>query len=244
MALDLSDRVNHSIDWMRKTPIAHRGLHDSEAGIFENTLSAANKAVAAGFSIEVDLQPSVDRVPMVFHDYTLDRLTNQNGNFRDMNAAALIGVTIMNTMDVISPLSALLNLVDGKSGLVLEMKGQTGADKGFLKAVAAALEGYEGPFAIMSFNHQLLEDARKHVPHMPLGLVAEGGDEEYDTHREIAEKCDVDFLSYSIKTLECRFVRDFKKTGRPIISWTIKSPQDAEKSAKYADQITFEGFTP
>lgn len=244
MALKLSDKVNHEIDWMRKTPIAHRGLHKADAGIFENTLSAAKQAVEAGFSIEVDLQPSADTVPMVFHDYTLDRLTEKNGNIRDVERTTLYQIAIMGTSDRIPPLSALLDLVDGRVGLVLEMKGQLGADAGFLKAVANALEAYEGPVAIMSFNHWLLEDARKHAPHLPLGLTAKGGDENYDLHREIAEKCDIDFLSYSIKNLDCQFVQDFQKSGRSIISWTVKTLEDASKSAKYADQITFEGFTP
>ena len=42
------------------TPIAHRGLHDNEAGLPENSLPACAAALAAGYGIELDLQLTAD----------------------------------------------------------------------------------------------------------------------------------------------------------------------------------------
>jgi glycerophosphoryl diester phosphodiesterase len=65
--------------WLTERPIAHRGLHDRAAGILENTLSAADAAIARRFPIECDVQLSADGEAMVFHDHTLDRLTTERG---------------------------------------------------------------------------------------------------------------------------------------------------------------------
>ena len=128
----------------------------------------------ANFHIETDLHLSSDGVPMVFHDFALKRLTGQSGSVRDRTAAELQSMRI--GADRIPTLSQLLGLVAGRVGLVLELKGVAGRDNGFLRAVAAELKNYGGPFAIMSFDHWLLEDARRDAPELALGLTAEGDD--------------------------------------------------------------------
>ncbi|MET0259213.1 MAG: glycerophosphodiester phosphodiesterase, partial [Methylobacterium sp.] len=40
--------------WLTARPIAHRGLHDRSAGIPENTIAAAEAAIAGGYAIECD----------------------------------------------------------------------------------------------------------------------------------------------------------------------------------------------
>ncbi len=60
-------------------PIAHRGLHRSERGIVENTLSAVVAGMEHGYAVEVDLQPAKGEEPVVFHDEELDRLIDVKG---------------------------------------------------------------------------------------------------------------------------------------------------------------------
>src|SRR5256885_6742074 len=78
-----------SLDWLITRPVAHRGLHDSPAGVIENTPSAFAAAVAGNYAIECDLQLSADDDAMVFHDDTLERLTRGSGRVDAMPAAAL-----------------------------------------------------------------------------------------------------------------------------------------------------------
>jgi glycerophosphoryl diester phosphodiesterase len=59
--------------WLREVIYAHRGLHGP--GVPENSLAAADAAIARGFGIECDVQRSRDGQAIVFHDWTLDRLT-------------------------------------------------------------------------------------------------------------------------------------------------------------------------
>ena len=81
-------------DWLVARPIAHRGLHDPAAGLIENTLAAADAAIAGGFAIECDVQDTADGEAVVFHDFTLDRLTSQKGLVRERKAADLAGTAL------------------------------------------------------------------------------------------------------------------------------------------------------
>ena len=62
---------SQDLRWLTERPIAHRGLHDLNRTVWENTLSAFSRAVEAGYAIECDLQYAADGVPVVFHDATL-----------------------------------------------------------------------------------------------------------------------------------------------------------------------------
>ena len=75
--------------WLTERPIAHRGLHDAAEGVIENTLAAAEAAIAGGFAIECDVQLSADEEVFVFHDETLDRLTDSEGALIEMSAEAI-----------------------------------------------------------------------------------------------------------------------------------------------------------
>jgi glycerophosphoryl diester phosphodiesterase len=233
-----------SVEWIRRKPIAHRGLHDKAAGRLENSLSAVSAAIEHGYAIEVDLHPSSDMVPMVFHDNMLDRLTSEKGPFRARSARELRSVRLGKTGDHVPTLSELLERVDGKVGLVLELKGIFGEDEGFAAAVLKTLSQYKGDVAIMSFNHWLLADARLLGCNVPLGLTAEGKDKLNALHEQAAKDFEIDFVSYGIGDLPNRFVESFRTGGKPVITWTIRTPEQVEFSSLHADQITFEGFLP
>ena len=242
MTITFSTPPCKKVNWLREKPFAHRGLHDARKGIYENTLEACKAAMDAGYNMEVDLQPSLDGVPMVFHDYTLQRLTDIKGEIRSASAEQLQRTRIMNTDSCIPTLKELLDLIQGHSGILLELKGKPGNDDGFVEAVAKDLDGYSGDVAIMSFHHHILEDARSVAPDISLGLTAEGDDSYYEMHADICEKTNPAFVSYEVENLACKFVSEFMKTRRPLISWTVRSEKDAKFSAKFADQPTFEGF--
>ena len=62
---------------------AHRGLHDNETDAPENSMSAFRRAVEAGDGIELDVQVTKDKIPVVFHDFTLQRVCGQEGKVCD-----------------------------------------------------------------------------------------------------------------------------------------------------------------
>ena len=106
---------------------------------------------------------SSDRVPVVFHDGDLKRLTGTNGFVWQRTAAEMHALKIGRTRDHVPALAEMLDLVRGRVPLVIELKGIPGHDEGLVEAVSAQLKHYKGKVAIMSFDHWLIRE----FPGMP-----------------------------------------------------------------------------
>ena len=160
-------------EWLIARPVAHRGLHDAAAGIVENTPSAFAAAVAANYAIECDLQLSADGEAMVFHDETLERLTEGNGRLDAMTAAELKRVPFRATADRMITLGELCELVAGRTALLIELKSRFDGDVRLVTRAAGVLARYPGPAALMSFDPAPIAALRTLAPHVPRGIVAE-----------------------------------------------------------------------
>lgn len=234
-----------SADWIKERPVAHRGYHDMNNQVWENTLSAFSRAVDAGFAIECDIQLSSDSVPMVFHDHDLQRLCGLKGEVRERTAAELGMLSIGGTADRIPTLKQMLALVKGRVPLVIELKGISAEeDDGLAEAVLDVLEGYDGKVALMSFDHWLLKDLKSLDCPYPVGLTAEGADPERFFAHDEAMQLELDFVSYCAPHLPNSFVTALREKGIPVITWTVRDEIMREHTYKYADQMTFEGFDP
>lgn len=238
-------------------PIAHRALHDRAAGRIENSAQAIKAAVAAGYGIEIDLQQSSDGQAMVFHDETLDRLTDETGPVNQRSAAELGRIRLKGTSDTIPTLAEVLALIDGRVPLLIEIKDQSltmGPTVGRLEAAtASALAGYSGPVALMSFNPASVAHMARLAPDLPRGLTTSAYDPDDwsplppDICARLREVPDYDptgssFISHEARDLARPRVAELKAQGAAILCWTIRSPQDEAKARAVADNVTFEGY--
>ena len=230
--------------WLTERPVAHRGYHDMNKEVWENTLSAFSRAIDAGFAIECDLHYASDSVPVVFHDDDLQRVCNLPGQLRDRTSAELGLLSIGGTQDKIPTLKQLLRLCDGKVPLVLELKGREGDDEGFAEAVLDVLEGYKGHVALMSFDHWLLKDLKALEAPYPVGLTAEGNKPETFFQHDEAMQLGLDFISYFYGHLPNPFITAQRQRGIPVITWTVRDEAARKHTFANADQMTFEGFDP
>lgn len=232
--------------WLAARPIAHRGLHDAAAGVHENSLSAFEAAIERGYAIECDIRLSADGAVFVFHDDALERMTGATGRLREQTAEELRALTLRDGQDGIPSFTELLTLVAGKVPLVVELKGTDAeADRGFVQRLEPLLADYEGPLALMSFAPWLVSDLAVLGNRHPIGLTAEGTrPEDLERHRSVFE-AGCNFVSYNVQHLPNAFVDWVRETrGLPVISWTVRTPADEERSLRHADQMTFEGFLP
>lgn len=242
-----------------RLPLAHRGLHDRSAGVIENSLSAFRAAIEAGYGIECDVQRSADGDAMVFHDYDMRRLTGRPGPITRQPTEALRQTPLTGADDTIPTLSEVLAVVAGKAPLLIEVKDQDGAlgpDVGPLElAVADALQEYDGPVAVMSFNPHSVEAFRHDAPDIPVGLttcdfaVADWGLTPAIRRAELAAIPDFDrlgcsFISHDHVTLDTAPVAALKARDVPVLTWTIRNPAEEDAARRVADNITFEGYRP
>jgi glycerophosphoryl diester phosphodiesterase len=230
--------------WIKELPVAHRGYHDLNNAVWENTLSAFSRAVEAGFAIECDLHYASDAVPVIFHDEDLERLCNLKGDVRERTSQELGLIAVGGTNDKVPTLKQLLALVQGKVPLVLELKGREADDEGFAEAVLDVLEGYEGKVALMSFDHWLLKDLKELNAPYPIGLTANGNTPEEYAEHEKAMEIGLDFISYYYADLPNPFITRQRDKGVPVITWTVRDEQARKQTFENADQMTFEGFDP
>ena len=230
--------------WLTERPIAHRGYHDMNREVWENTLSAFSRAIEAGFAIECDLHYASDGVPVVFHDDDLQRVCNLPGEVRERTSAELGLLSIGGTRDKIPTLKQLLQLCDGKVPLVLELKGREGDDEGFAESVLEVLEGYKGHVALMSFDHWLLRDLKALDAPYPVGLTAEGNKPETFFQHDEAMHLGLDCISYFYGHLPNPFITAQRQRGIPVITWTVRDEAARKHTFANADQMTFEGFDP
>lgn len=242
------------IGWLTERPIAHRGLHDAAAGVIENTRSAFAAAIAGGYAIECDLQLSRDGEAMVFHDETLDRLMAGQGPVTARSVAELQALAFKGGPDRIQTLSELLSQVRGQVPLVIEIKSLWDGNAGLVRRTIEVVAGYEGALTLMSFDPKVVAMLKAEAPQILRGIVADGvTDPEYDMLpaeerdrlRDLAYLSEItpDFISYHWRDLPHPAVAQFRASGRPVITWTIRSRHDAATALRYCDQITFEGFS-
>lgn len=239
MAYDREDLI-----WLIARPIAHRGYHDMNQTVWENTPTAFARAIEAGYAIECDVHIAADSVPVVFHDHDLERLCGLPGDVRARSSKELAQLAVGGTADRIPSLPDLLKQVKGQVPLVIELKGRPGDDDGFADAVVECLENYDGPVALMSFDHTLLRDLKAAGAACPLGLTAEGVKPEAAFLHEEAMQLGLNFISYCVHHLPNGFIEAQRAQGIPVITWTVRDPEAVDLTRKHADQMTFEGFDP
>jgi glycerophosphoryl diester phosphodiesterase len=244
-------------DWLTARPIAHRGLHDRARGIVENMPGAMTAAVAGNFSIEVDLQLTADGEAMVHHDDDLGRLNDGSGPLLARTTTQLKQLNFNDTPERMMSLGDLCALVAGRVPLVLEVKSHFDGDRKLVARMAEVLASYRGHVAAMSFDPDQVLALRERLPDVPRGFLAQRSYDDADWGKLTpAQRRGLSLLHHGFRTRP-HFVSHWVKQlpapeawiarnlfGCPLVAWTIRTPEQRAVAARYADQITFEGFLP
>ncbi|MEE8633738.1 MAG: glycerophosphodiester phosphodiesterase family protein [Methyloceanibacter sp.] len=241
--------------WLKR-PIAHRGLHD-DVGVVENSASAVAAAMGKGYGVEVDLQCAADHMPVVFHDATLDRLTEQTGPVSAHKVSTLRTMALRGSDDHILSLPDLLSLVNGFVPIVLEVKSTWTGDGQFEAHIARTLATYSGPVAVMSFDPHSVAAFRRVAPNLPRGLIADRFDnKEHWTQLTFPQRFAMrhlltstfarpHFIAYNINALPALApLIAWTLFGLPLLTWTVRTKADRERALQYADAMIFEGIEP
>ena len=244
-------------DWLTARPIAHRGLHDRARGIIENMPAAAQAAVSGKFSIECDIQLTADGEAMVHHDDALGRLTEGTGALLGMTSGQLRAVKFKDTSERMMSLGDLCGLVHGRVPLVIEVKSHFDGDRKLVRRMSEVLASYSGPVAGMSFDPDQLLALREKMPALPRGIIAERTYDEADwpeatlaqrqsmLHLRHAFRTQPHFIAYWVDDLPAPAPWIARNIfGLRLLTWTVRTPEQRARAARYADQMIFEEFRP
>lgn len=222
-------------------PFAHRGLHG--LGRIENSRAAFAAAIEARHGIELDVQVSGDGQAMVFHDEALGRLSVEQGVVRGRAAAELARIRLRDSDETIPTLPEILALIAGRAPLLIEVKAP-GREVGALcRAVSAALKGYNGHVAVMSFNPEVGHWFARNDPKRLRGLVVTEKGKKWRgwlTRRLALWRSRADFLAYDIRDLPSGFAESAQRRGLRVLTWTVRTLTERARAAELADQIIYE----
>mgnify|MGYP003376401294 CR=1 FL=1 len=232
---------------------AHRGLFDNKTDAPENSLPAFQKAVEAGYGIELDVQLSKDGIPVVFHDASLKRMCGVNGNVWDYPLSELKQLKLADSNATIPTFAEVLDVVGGKVPLIIEYKLDVPQTK-VCRLVNDLLGSYTSAYCIECFHPFALLWYRTHRPDVVRGQLCMEYWKE-DKYRgnpfffvlsylvtNAATR--PDFVAYKHSDASNLSFRLTKRMGALAVAWTIKSQTQLEEAKKHFDLFIFDSFIP
>ena len=195
--------------------IAHRGY---SAKYPQNSLLAFEKAIQAGVDmIETDIRLSCDDVPFVFHDSTLSRLGNTFQGIEDLRASTLETLRIQEQS--IPTLEALLNHINGRTKLILEIKYHPQTFERIANIIMPLIEDKLEWIEVSSFNDAILNAFHVLSPALALHKLIEDGcvleQSDFDTRYAWAWAFDIDILLYKHPKTQALL------NTQKVIFWTV-----------------------
>ena len=234
----------------RGVNVAHRGLHSRDRAVPENSLPAFRAAVERGYGVEFDVHITLDGALVVFHDDTLLRMCGTDAHIDDLTLEEIRSHTLADTEEQIPLLSEVLEIVGGRTPIVLELK--RGRQNTLLcEKTRAALLDYAGDVCIESFDPFIVRWWRKNAPEVLRGQLscpAKAFGNELNGSAAFALShlltnflCRPQFIAYGIsggrKPLTVRLC---EALGAMRVCWTSHSPVHEEDN----DTVIFEYYRP
>lgn len=229
---------------------AHRGLHDSSAGIPENSLPAFAAAVKAGVGIELDVHLTKDKKIVVFHDDTFERMCGHVGSVEEKTYEEMKHYTLGGTQERIPLLSDVLGYVNGRVPLLIEVKLPS-ANTEICACLSDVLNGYRGRYLVQSFNCFVLRWLKKNRSDIPRGQLSADLTRNEKTPHFILRFC----VKYLLSNFLCRpdFISyrwaDRENPGfwlnrvvfrAPSAVWTLYGDEAVRRASEKFDMFIFE----
>jgi glycerophosphoryl diester phosphodiesterase len=233
-------------------PIAHRGLWAPD-GPPENSLGAFQAACEAGYGVELDVQLSADGEAMVFHDGQLRRMTGRDGRIADHTAADLRLMRLAGTEETIPTLADALTEIGRRAMVHIEIKIPYGEVGPLERRVRDILIDHNGPTCVIGFNPYSHAWFADHHPSVLRGLdsysyVGEGARHLAPDVRKRYARLDhvpiarPHFLALGLDMLPSAKADSYRRSGMPVIAWTVREPSQWEAVKTHCDNLMFEGF--
>lgn len=202
--------------------IGHRGAMGHET---ENTLASVQKALDLGVDmIEIDVFNVQSGETVVFHDDTVDRLSNAGGRIEEYNYFTLKRLTLDGNHKI-PLLQDVLKLIDHKVRLNIELKGAGTTDRvNFITNYYIEKQGWTlDDFLISSFKWDELREMRKINPDIPIAILTE---EDPVDAIVIAKELNAEAINPNFQMLTEENSAKIKDSGFKIYTWTVNEPED------------------
>lgn len=131
---------------------AHRGCWDRH--VPENSKTAVWRAVEKGLGLEIDVHLTKDGGLVIFHDYSLRRMCGVKGIIEETSTDELTKLPLKgNNAETIPTLQDVLQIVDGRVPILLELKCRNNATA-LAEKLIEVMSGYSGKYMYIGFNEE------------------------------------------------------------------------------------------
>jgi glycerophosphoryl diester phosphodiesterase len=209
--------------------MGHRG---AKAYVIENTIESIEKALELGVDgIEVDVHKCASGELVVFHDFTLDRMTNGSGELGKCSLSELKVLKVKQQFSI-PTLDEVLAVVDKKCVMNIELKGKDTA-RGVCKVITNFIEekGWKNEdFLISSFQHHELEDVYNINPNFRLGVLTKAS---VTDALEFAQTINAYAIHPNYALLSKDNVKLAQNEGYKVITWTVNDHESIKRMISY-----------
>tara|TARA_A100000164_G_C21909519_1_gene774913 strand:- start:396 stop:1121 length:726 start_codon:yes stop_codon:yes gene_type:complete len=204
--------------------IGHRG---AKGHLAENTLPSIDKALYLGVDgVEIDIFRCASGELVVFHDQTLEKLTNSSGYIEQLDLDSIRKIEVLNGF-TIPTLEEVLNLINGRVLLNIELKGSNTAflTDSLLQTYFKKETLLPDKILISSFNWEELKVFYNLNKEVPIAVLTE--DDPLDAI-PIAKSLNAMAINPNFKLLTKDNIAKIKKAGLKIFTWTVNQPEQID----------------
>jgi len=235
------------------TLYAHRGLHDNNGTLPENSLAAFKAAKEAGYGVELDVRFTADGHIVVFHDDTLQRMCGVDRRVDECTYEELQQFRLLGTGEHIPLLTEALETLDGATVLCEFKAMRSYTDTSLCEIALPILHGYKGPFCVESFNPLMIRWFRKNAPDVIRGVFSKKLTDEDHLKPFLGFALGAlltnclsrpDFIAFLHTDRRQPMFRLCRRFRAMTVAWTLKSADEIDACSADFDTFIFEGFLP
>ena len=207
----------------------HRG---AKGHVTENTLESIQKALDLGVDgIEIDVHVCKTGELIVFHDFTLDRITNGTGEIGKFSLSELKQLKVENLYSI-PTLTEVLDLIDNKIFINIELKGEHTANP-----TCAVIKDYVDNknwtmdhFIVSSFQEKELLDVFSCNPNIALGVLTKAS---VNQAVALAKRINAKAIHPNLALLSKDNVKQTQDQGYKVNVWTVNTKQAIARMKSY-----------
>lgn len=226
---------------MNNLCVAHRGFSGKAP---ENTLAAIHMAAELPYVtwMEIDVQLTKDGVPVVIHDYTLDRTTNGHGKVKEMDWSHIrrLDAGLWKGREFrgerVPSLEEVLDLAKGRLKLNIELKNAGNLYPGIERRVTGLLaaKGMTDDAVLTSFDTGTLGRIGEADEAVRKGLIF---DSRWGDPAGRVRDLGCSFLSISFSRLTPGLARFLSSRGVAVMAWTVNKSKEMRRLADMHSDI-------
>ncbi|HZG83415.1 glycerophosphodiester phosphodiesterase [Paenibacillus sp.] len=209
--------------------VAHRGY---PVRYPENTLSSFEAALQLNYAyLELDVQLSKDGVPVVIHDYTVDRVTDGTGAVKDFTLQELKRLKV-HGKEEIPTLREALELAKGRAIVSVELKQAGDLYPGLEEKTLRVIEelGMREHVYLLSFDHYSITRVRELDWHIPAGITISAASPFLF---EAIKAWNLQYFAAPTRYITPAFVQRAEEAGVQLIVWPADTLAEMEKLRAY-----------